>query len=78
MTDFSQVIRWNAGFVRGLAQSVLERARVIRGSLVSAPPVAAAAKPSAKTKKKTIKTARKGAKKPARTTSKRRTKKLDA
>ena len=33
MTDLSQMIRWNANFVRGLAQSVLERAKVIRGSL---------------------------------------------
>src|SRR4051812_13244226 len=33
MTDLSQMIRWNANFVRGLAQSVLERARVIRESL---------------------------------------------
>jgi hypothetical protein len=27
-------IRWNANFVRGLAQSVLERAKVIRNGLV--------------------------------------------
>ena len=33
MADFSQMLRWNANFVRGLAQSVLERAQVIRGSL---------------------------------------------
>lgn len=33
MTDISDMIRWNAGFVRGLAQSVLERAKAIRGSL---------------------------------------------
>ncbi|MGE3759664.1 MAG: hypothetical protein AB7H97_17995 [Pseudobdellovibrionaceae bacterium] len=30
MTD---LIRWNAGFVKSLAQSVLERAKVIRLSL---------------------------------------------
>ena len=35
MTDFSQMIRWNAGFVRGLAQSVLERAKTIRTSLTA-------------------------------------------
>jgi hypothetical protein len=33
MTDLSQMIRWNANFVRGLAQSVLERAKVIRSQL---------------------------------------------
>ena len=33
MTDFSQMIRWNANFVRGLAQSVLERAKAVRGSI---------------------------------------------
>lgn len=33
MTNIPNVIRWNANFVRGLAQSVLERARVIRGTL---------------------------------------------
>ena len=33
MSELSQMLRWNANFVRGLAQSVLERARVIRGSL---------------------------------------------
>ena len=33
MTDLSQMIRWNTNFVRGLAQSVLERAKVIRTSL---------------------------------------------
>lgn len=29
------MIRWNANFVRGLAESVLERARKIRGTLVT-------------------------------------------
>ena len=33
MTDLSQMLRWNANFVRGLAQSVLERAKVIRSTL---------------------------------------------
>jgi len=37
MTGIPNVIRWNANFVRGLAQSVLERARVIRGTLKAAP-----------------------------------------
>lgn len=35
MTDLSGVIRWNANFVRGLAESVLNRAKVIRSSLSS-------------------------------------------
>lgn len=35
MADITNVIRWNANFVRGLAQSVLERARVIRGTLTA-------------------------------------------
>lgn len=36
MTDnISQMIRWNTKFVRGLAQSVLERAKVIRSGLTS-------------------------------------------
>jgi hypothetical protein len=33
MTDISQMIRWKTGFVRGLAQSVLERAKAIRSTL---------------------------------------------
>jgi hypothetical protein len=28
--DVTELIRWNASFVRGLAQSVLDRAKVIR------------------------------------------------
>lgn len=35
MADLTQVIRWNAGFVRGLAQSVLDRARIVRSTLTS-------------------------------------------
>jgi hypothetical protein len=31
------MIRWNAKFVSRLAQSVLERARIIRGSLSTTP-----------------------------------------
>lgn len=48
MTDFSQVIRWNANFVRGLAESVLNRAKVIRSSLTPSS-AASAAKPARKT-----------------------------
>ncbi len=50
MTDLSQMLRWNAGFVRGLAQSVLERARLIRSTLspVAAEAVVKSAKPKAK------------------------------
>jgi len=33
MADLTQMIRWNANFVRGLAQSVLDRAKTIRTSL---------------------------------------------
>lgn len=33
MADLSQVIRWNTNFVRGLAESVLSRAKVIRSGL---------------------------------------------
>lgn len=33
MADLTGVLRWNANFVRGLAQSVLERARNIRTTL---------------------------------------------
>lgn len=33
MTGVSQMFRWNANLVRGLAQSVLERAKVIRSTL---------------------------------------------
>jgi hypothetical protein len=49
MTEISNMIRWNANFVRGLAQSVLERARVIRGTLG---PVSAAGKAGRKVKAK--------------------------
>jgi hypothetical protein len=35
MTDLSQMIRWNAGFVRNLAQTVLDRAKTIRTSLTT-------------------------------------------
>jgi hypothetical protein len=50
MTDLSGMIRWNANFVRGLAQSVLERAKVIRGTLVpSENPMAVQAKPARRT-----------------------------
>jgi hypothetical protein len=68
MKDLTQMIRWNAGFVRGLAQSVLERAQVIRGTLkpVKAEPVAASAAKTAKISvKKAVKTAARKAKRPA-------------
>jgi len=38
VTDFSQMWRWNSKLVRGLAQSVLERARAIRMTLGSEAP----------------------------------------
>ncbi len=62
------MIRWNAGFVRGLAQSVLDRAKSIRTTLTAyteepIPRSAAAAKPASKkratTKKST--TSKRGA-----------------
>lgn len=43
------MIRWNASFVRGLAQSVLERARVVRNSLT---PFAGEEKPELKQRKR--------------------------
>ena len=48
MTDLSQMFRWNTGFVRGLAQSVLERAKVIRGSLSPQSGASEAASPARK------------------------------
>ncbi|NJL24494.1 MAG: hypothetical protein HC902_04555 [Calothrix sp. SM1_5_4] len=41
MTDLSGMIRWNANFVRGLAESVLTRAKVIRTSLGGVAPSSA-------------------------------------
>lgn len=35
MTDLTQLVRWNAGFVRGLAESVLNRAKSIRTTLTA-------------------------------------------
>lgn len=49
----TELIRWNAGFVRGLAQSVLDRAKVIRLSLDQA----AGRKPLKKVAKKVAKKA---------------------
>ncbi len=60
MTDLSNVIRWNANFVRGLAESVLNRARVIRSSLSPAQTAVAAA-PEAKVKVKRTLSAKKKA-----------------
>ena len=59
MTDLSQMIRWNAGFVRGLAQSVLDRAKSIRTTLTNysdEPVVQAAGKTTGKKRTATKKT----------------------
>lgn len=57
------MMRWNAGFVRGLAQGILERAKVIRGGLVSTSVGADAAgmtgTPSKRRRKKPAKKSRK-------------------
>lgn len=78
MTDLSQMIRWNANFVRGLAQSVLERAKVIRSTLtpytsengmvssVLVKPVRKVMKKKLTVKKSAKKAAKKVAKAPAR------------
>jgi hypothetical protein len=62
--NISQMIRWNANFVRGLAQTVLERAKTIRstlkpGSAADATPVFTEVKAGAKTttKRMTVKKA---------------------
>lgn len=52
MTD---LIRWNAGFVKGLAQSVLERAKVIRLSLEPATEKKSPKKTAKKSKAKKVK-----------------------
>jgi hypothetical protein len=62
MTDLTQMIRWNTNFVRGLAQSVLDRARVIRGGLTASSTGVAAA-----TGTKTVKTTKR------KTTAKKKT-----
>jgi len=49
------MIRWNANFVRGLAESVLNRAKVIRTSLVATTSLEAKASPSPKKSKRKIK-----------------------
>lgn len=56
MTDLSNMIRWNTNFVRGLAQSVLERAKTIRGTLAkpAATPVEGAAVVEAAPKKRKV------------------------
>lgn len=73
MTDLTQMLRWNAGFVRGLAQSVLDRAKAIRGSLppysaVTTQTSAAAAKPVKKKAPTTKKSASTGARRKKKTT----------
>jgi hypothetical protein len=74
MTDLSHVIRWNAGFVRGLAQSVLDRAKSIRTTLTnySDEPVVRAAGKTAGKKRTTSK------KTTTKRTPSRRSKKTDA
>lgn len=64
MSDLSQVIRWNANFVRGLAESVLSRARAIRGSLTPAATVKSAGVNAAGAKSPGVKVS--GRKKPSR------------
>ena len=50
------MIRWNANFVRGLAESVLNRAKVIRTSLTAGETASKAEVPK-KTSKRTLKKA---------------------
>lgn len=54
MTDLTQLVRWNAGFVRGLAESVLNRAKSIRTTLTAygEEPVAKSAKATTGGKKR--------------------------
>jgi hypothetical protein len=74
MTDISGMIRWNANFVRGLAESVLSRAKTIRTSLTKEAGAEGPKRPAAKKSKRTLK---KAAVKRA-TTPGRRTKRADA
>lgn len=82
MTDLTQLVRWNAGFVRGLAESVLNRAKSIRTTLTAygeEPVTKAAAKATTTSGKKsgiTKKTATK--KTTTKRTPARRTKRTDA
>lgn len=69
MADISQVIRWNTGFIRGLAQSVLDRAKTIRTGLVGYSTLADEAQA---VEKKDLKTSK--AKRKSTTTSKKVTK----
>jgi hypothetical protein len=77
MADLTQMIRWNANFVRGLAQSVLERAKTIRTSLTPyGVESAVAAKPTAvkaTAKKVTVSKAAKKAKPTAKARKTKRT-----
>jgi len=56
MADITQMIRWNTQFVRGLAQTILNRARIIRSSL--APHQAEETKSMTKPSKQSQKTTR--------------------
>ena len=86
MSDLTQMIRWNANFVRGLAQSVLDRAKVIRTSLTpyasleSLPGLSAVetATPKKNGKRATVKKAVKTAAKKITAKSVRKTKKAHA
>lgn len=49
------MMRWNASFIRGLAQSVLDRARTIRSGLDQAPAAAPKRKRAPTARKKTTK-----------------------
>lgn len=69
MPEFTQMIRWNAGFVRGLAESVLARAKVIRETLetsISKKPLVTKAKKKNVAAKKALKRVSKAARKTKR------------
>lgn len=72
MSELSQMIRWNTKFVRGLAQSVLERARVIRHGLNMAAAEAGAVSQEKKTAPKPRKESKRKKQKRGTKVSKRR------
>lgn len=83
MADLSQVIRWNANFVRGLAQSVLDRAKVIRSTLAPYTPEsplfgASKTKAVKMTVKKAAKKSVSAKKRPAKAGGARKSKKANA
>jgi hypothetical protein len=77
MENITQMIRWNASLVRGLAQSVLERAKVIRSTLKPyATDVAMGALVKSGARKITVKkAAKRPARKPAKAPAKKSSKK---